>query len=72
MVRADTPRAGGEHLLHEMLHNFRRIYAAKPSLRGRLASISEIYVSQFNGLKAIASHASNCGMLHLCCGKSAA
>jgi hypothetical protein len=35
--------AAGEHLLQAMLHNFRRIHAAKRSLRGRTATASKRY-----------------------------
>jgi hypothetical protein len=37
-IRLGARAADGEHLLQVMLHNFRRIYAAKRSFRGREAA----------------------------------
>jgi hypothetical protein len=43
MVLADARAAGRAHLLQAMLHNFRRIHAAKRRLRGRTATASTRY-----------------------------
>jgi hypothetical protein len=37
MIRTGAQAVDGEHLLQAMLHNFRRIHAAKSSFRGHEA-----------------------------------
>jgi hypothetical protein len=71
-IRTGARAADGDILLQAVLHNFRRIHAAKRGFRGRMAAASVIYVSYVKGLSAIPLHRSNCGMLHLCCSKRAA
>jgi hypothetical protein len=71
-ARTDPRAPEGKHLPQQMLHNFRRIHAAKRSFRDRIAVAIARYASYFNRLSVIPLRRSNCGMLRLCCSKRAA